>query len=212
MPRCSRCHRRLASGVACPDHAGAEQLGPAIRRGTRTSVALPRVTGYQIAERDSYLGGGGFADVWAARATGAGHPVAIKVGRAATELARARFAAEARALDLVGPRFAPRLYEHGALKDGRPYLIMELLRGDLLAERLGRFLAPPDIGWVHRIADAVLEALEAIHQVGLIHGDLKPAAVAGRAMAGGAPHRRIAGRAGRVPASVRCARRRVFAR
>ena len=129
------------------------------------------MAGYRVG---SYLGGGGFADVWAGLRYSDGSAVAIKLGLAATAEAGRRFALEAGALKSVDPAFVPQLYEGGTLADGRPYLVMERLRGTLLSDTLGRLEGPPSLAWIRHTADALLRSLAALHAAELVHCDLKP--------------------------------------
>src|SRR5688572_8602695 len=85
---------------------------------------------------------------------------------------RDRFLAEARLLmDMTHPGVV-KVLAAGALPDGRPYLAMELLRGESLAARLVRAPVPlaAAIGLFVQLADAVA----AMHARGLLHRDLKP--------------------------------------
>ena len=132
--------------------------------------------GYEVL---SCLGAGGFATVWEARPLGrdgdAGRDaVAVKVGRVVTAHARERFAYEAAALARIGAPHVPALQGSGVLADGRPYLVMECLRGVPLSEHLGRLPGPPDIAWVRDVGDVMFGALEAVHARGVVHGDLSP--------------------------------------
>jgi serine/threonine-protein kinase len=84
-----------------------------------------------------------------------------------------RFLDEARAVRSIQHPNIVEIFELGALDDGRPYLIMEMLRGETLATYLTarQRLTPAEI---FEIGGAVAEALEAAHQVGIVHRDLKP--------------------------------------
>ncbi|MCG8417851.1 MAG: protein kinase [Proteobacteria bacterium] len=112
--------------------------------------------------------------MWAAGHSDGDLSVAVKVARVATKAAQQRFAGEAEALARVGPGSIPELYEYGTLKNGRPYIAMELLDGSPLSDHLGRLSAPPTLRRVRSLADAVLANLAAIHAVGLVHSDIKP--------------------------------------
>ncbi|MCA9713626.1 MAG: serine/threonine protein kinase [Myxococcales bacterium] len=66
-----------------------------------------------------------------------------------------------------------RVYEHGETIDGRPYMVMELLTGESLAEMLERSASIPEmeaLGYARQIAESLSEAHE--HEV--FHRDLKP--------------------------------------
>jgi serine/threonine protein kinase len=128
---------------------------------------------YRIARR---IGQGGMASVYEARHVGLGTPVAVKV--LLPELARAptiadRFRREARVSATLESAHVIDVTDVDQLPDGRPYLVMELLRGRsledvLLAEKpLGRERAV-DIGL------QMLLGLECAHALGVVHRDLKP--------------------------------------
>lgn len=115
--------------------------------------------------------------VYAAHDERLDRPVAIKVIRAdalAHQGARERFRREARAAARVShPHICP-LYEFDE-EAGQPYLVMELLDGESLAARLARGPLPAPEAFA--LADAMLDALAALHRRGVIHRDLKPANV-----------------------------------
>jgi eukaryotic-like serine/threonine-protein kinase len=121
------------------------------------------------------IGAGGMGEVYRARDTRLGRDVAIKIlpdafAHNADRLAR--FEREARILaSLNHPHIATihGVEERGDLRA----LVMELVDGDTLAERIGRRSMP--ISDALTIARAVAEALEAAHEKGIIHRDLKPA-------------------------------------
>ncbi|MBM4375052.1 MAG: serine/threonine protein kinase [Deltaproteobacteria bacterium] len=60
----------------------------------------------------------------------------------------------------------------GRTESGQPYLVMELLRGESLAERLKRGVL--SLGEVGEVLDPILDALEEAHARGILHRDLKP--------------------------------------
>jgi serine/threonine-protein kinase len=145
----------------------------------------PRVlhleVGMQLDERyllESPLGRGSMAEVWAARDTQDEREVAIKVVAellAPSQQARLRFEREVRATAAIAHRNVVALHDHGELEDGRPYLVMERVSGQSLAdyqeqrdELLGGYSAV-------LVGRQILDGLEAAHALGIIHRDLKPA-------------------------------------
>jgi serine/threonine-protein kinase len=126
---------------------------------------------------EAHLGTGGMGEVYRARDTRLGRCVAIKVlpELVAMDPERvARFEREARLLaSLNHPNIAAL---HGFEPSAaRPFLVMELVEGDTLAQRIARGPIPVDeaLTYAHQIA----EALEAAHERGIVHRDLKPANV-----------------------------------
>jgi eukaryotic-like serine/threonine-protein kinase len=123
------------------------------------------------------LGAGGMGEVYRARDSKLGRDVAIKVlpqAFAADPDRLARFGREARVLaSLNHPNIA---HIHGFEQSGgTSALVMELVEGETLAERLARGPIPLDEALP--IARQIAEALEAAHEQGIIHRDLKPANV-----------------------------------
>src|SRR5437867_3219433 len=123
----------------------------------------------------THLGSGGMGDVYQATDSKLGRSVAVKLLPEAfardTERVT-RFEREARVLaSLNHPNIAG---IHGLEQtSGRHFLVMELVAGETLAERIRRGPIPPDeaLG----IAKQIAEALEAAHEKSVIHRDLKPA-------------------------------------
>jgi eukaryotic-like serine/threonine-protein kinase len=133
-----------------------------------------RLAHYEIT---SHLGTGGMGEVYRARDTKLRRDVAIKLlPEAFTHDAEraARFEREARVLaSLNHPNIAA---IHGLEESGdRKFLVMELVEGETLAERIKR--GPIPIEESLGIAKQICEALEAAHEKGIIHRDLKPANV-----------------------------------
>ena len=123
----------------------------------------------------SPLGKGGMGEVWKAKDTKLGREVAIKTlpeEFAKDEERLARFEREAKLLaSLNHPNIAAiyGLEEH----EGTRFLVLELVEGDTLAERLKRGAIPVEESL--KLALQIAEALEAAHDKGVIHRDLKPA-------------------------------------
>src|SRR5215468_8992838 len=126
-------------------------------------------------EITTHLGSGGMGDVYQATDTKLGRSVAIKFLPEAfshdTERV-ARFQREARVLaSLNHPNIAA---IHGVEQiDARHFLVMELVPGETLADRIKRGAIP--IEEALPIAKQIAEALEEAHEKGVIHRDLKPA-------------------------------------
>jgi hypothetical protein len=123
------------------------------------------------------LGSGGMAAVWLARDERLGREVAVKVLSdvlAGDEGYRRRFEREARVAARLSHPGLVGVLDFGA-ESGRPYLVMELVRGDTLAERLA---AGTTRGLdLVALARELLGALAHIHAAGVVHRDVKPANV-----------------------------------
>ena len=122
------------------------------------------------------LGAGGMGAVYRGIHPQIGSTVAIKVLHAscATDAAaRERLLREAQLVNRIASPGVAKVSDAGVLADGRPYLVMELLVGENLAQRLERDPRPP-LQVTYQILDAVLETLAAAHAAATIHRDLKP--------------------------------------
>ena len=127
---------------------------------------------------DSELGAGGMGHVFRATDTRLDRAVAIKVlpqHRVSDAQVRLRFEREARALSSLSHPNLCALYDVGELTQSgasAPYLVMELLEGETLRDRLdrGRVSVRRALTWGAQIASG----LAAAHQKGVIHRDLKP--------------------------------------
>ena len=133
-----------------------------------------RLGSYQIL---SALGAGGMGEVYRARDTRLDRDVAIKIlpeAFAADAERVSRFQREARVLASLNHPHIAAIY---GLEDaeGVKALVMELVEGEDLAQRLARGAVPLDEALP--IAKQIAEALEAAHEQGIIHRDLKPANV-----------------------------------
>ncbi len=125
----------------------------------------------------SLLGAGGMGEVYRATDTRLKREVAIKVlpaRFAGDPEMRQRFEREARAAaTLSHPRICA-IHDVGS-HEGTEYLVMELLDGESLAERLSR--GPLPLDQVLRVGQEICVALDAAHGAGMVHRDLKPANV-----------------------------------
>jgi len=136
--------------------------------------APPELAGFTFGEP---LGQGGFAVVWAAVRDADQAEVALKIGHRASPDGVDRFRRELDALERVGPPHAARVLGHGSLADGRPYMVLERLRGATLAAELAAMTSPPEAAWAAALALEILRTLDAAHAAGVIHRDLKPSNV-----------------------------------
>ena len=131
-----------------------------------------RLGGYRAL---SLLGRGGMGEVYRARDARLGRDVAIKVLPAIFAADRerlARFETEARMLAALNHPHIGAIY---GLEDadGTPALVLELVEGETLADRIGR--APIPAREALDIARQIADALHAAHRKKIIHRDLKPA-------------------------------------
>jgi serine/threonine-protein kinase len=125
-------------------------------------------------EIQSALGAGGMGEVYRARDTRLDRIVAIKIlpaALAADPQFRARFDREARAISQLTHPSICTLYDVGE-HDGTAFLVMELLDGETLADRLTKGALP--LAQALTIAVEVASALDAAHRAGIVHRDLKP--------------------------------------
>src|SRR6202162_5393519 len=141
-------------------------------------MALSIGTKFGPYEIVALLGVGGMGEVYRAHDTKLGRDVAIKVlpeAFAHDPERLSRFQREAKMLAALNhPNIAT---IHGLERsNGTSYLVMELVPGETLADRLKREGAFP-IEEALLIAKQIAEALEAAHEKGIIHRDLKPANV-----------------------------------
>jgi serine/threonine-protein kinase len=139
------------------------------------AVALTAGTRVGPYEITAQIGVGGMGEVWCATDTNLGRQVAIKIlpdAFAQDPDRLARFEREAKVLaSLNHPNIA---HIYGLEKaDGIRALVMELVEGPTLAERIAQ--GPIALDDALPIARQIADALEAAHEQGIIHRDLKPA-------------------------------------
>ena len=120
-----------------------------------------RLGPYQILE---IIGSGGMGEVYRATDTRLHREVAVKVS---AERFTDRFEREARAVASLNHPNICTIHDVGP-----NYLVMELVEGDTLAERIRRGAIP--IEEALAIARQIADALEAAHEKGIVHRDLKP--------------------------------------
>jgi eukaryotic-like serine/threonine-protein kinase len=136
-----------------------------------------QVVGQQV-RLIALLGRGGMGSVWRAQHEGLGIEVAVKF--IASDLREsndptvlARFSREAKLAARLDDRHIVRVMDHGVSEHG-PYIVMELLRGESLADLLGRRrrLDPDE---VVEIVGQIAAGLEHAHAHDIVHRDIKPA-------------------------------------
>src|SRR3954454_19266311 len=149
-------------------------------RGSHRAMAREGTTMAPVTLPDRYevvrhLARGGMATVWEAEDKLLGRRVAVKVlaeHLAEDSAARDRFQREARAAARVSnhPNVVT-IYDVGET-DGRPFIVMELLTGGTVAQRLrdGRPSHEEALGWLGQAADVIDDT----HERGLVHRDIKP--------------------------------------
>jgi serine/threonine protein kinase/cephalosporin-C deacetylase-like acetyl esterase len=127
---------------------------------------------YRLTER---IGRGGMGEVWLAEDTRLGRKVAIKLLPEAffgDPHAQERFQREARAASALNHPHICTIYDVGE-QDGRPFLVMELLQGQTLRQRMEAGRMPPEE--ILTAAIQIADALASAHDEGIVHRDIKPA-------------------------------------
>jgi serine/threonine protein kinase/tetratricopeptide (TPR) repeat protein len=122
-----------------------------------------------------WLGEGAMGVVYLGEHTTLGKRVAIKFLSRTTKEYRARFLREARAVSgLTHPNIAT-VFDYGETAEGQPYIVMELIEGQTLSDKLreGSLPLPEAVKIVSQIAEGLGEA----HRKGIVHRDIKPSNV-----------------------------------
>jgi Tol biopolymer transport system component len=123
------------------------------------------------------IGAGSMGEVYRARDSQLDRSVAIKIltsSRHATTSQLERFQREARAIARITHPHICTIHDVGEV-EGVPFLVMELLEGETLAERLEDGPVPVDRAVA--LAGDIAAALDAAHRKGVVHRDLKPSNV-----------------------------------
>jgi serine/threonine-protein kinase len=129
----------------------------------------PKIPGHVLVRE---LGAGGGGTVYLAEQIGAGRRlVAVKVLHGTSRVERERMVREAKSLGRLTHPNVVRLFEVGESAGG-PYFTMEYVAGGSLADRIRT--GKPAAAESARIVQAVAQAIQAAHDLGLRHRDLKP--------------------------------------
>jgi hypothetical protein len=83
-----------------------------------------------------------------------------------------RFLREASAAGRVGNQHIVETFDAGTLETGAPYLVMEMLRGETLSDRILR--GPMPVSEVIDLVGQACDGVHAAHEAGIVHRDLKP--------------------------------------
>jgi serine/threonine protein kinase len=171
-PRRAAARLRLTNGVPRRRERWTGEVPPSAT--VLEPAAVPDIAGYEI---ESRIGVGATAAVYRARQAGSGRAVAIKVFHADVnrrDFDHQRFVWEARVAEMVsGQPGLPEVLGSGFTDAGHPYLVTKLYRHGTLARRVrvGRPLSPDEVIAAGR---QLATALDALHQNGVAHGDVKP--------------------------------------
>lgn len=170
--------RSVASGHAPTQLAGASPAPPSAPRAPAASpeawIGTVLNDTYIV---DAMLGTGGMGAVYAARHRRTGRRYAIKTLLPDTRLepdAIKRFEREATAASAIGHPNIIGVHDFNESRDGVHYMVMDLLDGETLEQRLAKVGA---VSWQEARARGLelASALAAAHARGLLHRDLKPA-------------------------------------
>src|SRR5215471_3949791 len=121
------------------------------------------------------MGVGGMGSVYEIEHTLTKHRRALKLLHAVMAQNTAvveRFLREASAAGRVGNQHIVETFDAGTLESGEPYLVMELLRGSTLSDRIAA--GPMPISEVIDLVGQACDGVQAAHEAGIVHRDLKP--------------------------------------
>ncbi len=177
----------LAAAEKDDSFLGAPTLAAAEPVDGRNNFDQPgsKIGPYELVDR---IGEGGFGAVFLARqSTPVQRDVALKIIKAGMDTRQviARFEAERRTLARMEHPNIARVLDAGATENGRPYFVMELVRG----EPITRFCDREELAVPQRLdlLRSVCAAVQHAHQKGIIHRDLKPSNILVGAAEDGTP-------------------------
>ncbi len=173
MVNCPRCAVPCDEGHRFCFACGAELAGAQVQAHEDPLIGRTLPGGYRVTH---LVGVGGMGRVYCAEQVALGRTVAVKVvhpNLADEEVTAARFLNEARAASRLSHPHSVAIFDFGRTDDGRPYIVMEYLRGRDLA----RIVHDEGLLPLARTVDVLrqtLAALEEAHALGVVHRDLKP--------------------------------------
>ena len=147
-------------------------MTPKNERAKATGRGVVLAERYRLEER---VAGGGMGEVWRATDTLLQRSVAVKLLReslAEDSVVSERFRREALLTAQVSHPNMAGVFDY-VQEDGRPGIVMEFVDGETLADRLARE-GKIEVADAVRITSAVLAALQAAHDAGIVHRDVKP--------------------------------------
>lgn len=158
------------AGETTPGLGSPLKSRPGLLTPAPTRFLPKKVAAYDI---EGILGKGGMGFVLLARHEKGGDQVALKLAQQNDDEVKARMRREILATSMLSHENIVQVLDAGDAEDGRPYLVMELVKGrelrELLRERT--FFAPRD---ALAIFVQLLAATAAAHRAGVVHRDLKP--------------------------------------
>lgn len=167
-------HEAAGAFLASPTAREAEPA-PAARIPATAEAVGAKIGPYKLLQQ---IGEGGFGSVFMAdQESPVRRRVALKIIKLGMDTRQviARFEAERQALALMEHPHIARVFDAGATAAGRPYFVMELVRGEPITEYCDR----NNLGIDERLAlfMQVCHAVQHAHQKGIIHRDIKPSNV-----------------------------------
>jgi serine/threonine-protein kinase len=175
---CPQCDQRFERVANAPSHCPKD--GALLLKSTDLSAAkFDPMLGRTLGDRFTIvakLGAGSMGAVYRARQANINRDVAIKILRsdkAMDEASKARFLREARANSVLVSPHTVTVFDFGQSAEGELYLVMELLDGESLGQRLVREKRLDGPAAVE-VACQALRSLAEAHAKGIVHRDLKP--------------------------------------
>ncbi|MDF1664868.1 MAG: serine/threonine-protein kinase [Planctomycetota bacterium] len=167
----SQTRANMPTGFAFPSQSAAIQPvhDQSQSHGSSYEDSLPEIPGYHIERK---LAEGGMGAVYIVRQEGTGAVRAAKTikAKAVDVEALERFRIEYESLGLINHPTVVRVHASG-VHNKVPYLVMELVEGEELGDELTEAWDPY---YAAEISERICRALEAIHETGIIHRDIKP--------------------------------------